>query len=116
MSLDWFHHHTAKKSIKTVPSGCRYALYFDPLTDFEPIAGSAFDVIESLGDGLVALKTADGQYLSQNPNERGSFALSAERKAYETFGLQGSIVTSWTRPEHGDALYSYVIARVPNAA
>jgi hypothetical protein len=98
-----------------VPAGCKYGLYFDPLDDLEPIAGSAFSEIVTNADDTVSFKTQSGKYLSQEPLQRGVFHLADGIGLYEKFGLSGNVAYAWTRPEQGDPIYAYVVARVPNA-
>jgi len=93
-----------------------YGLFRDPLLEHAPIANSLFVEFVTVGDGLVALKTADGQYISQEPNQHSHFNLAPEAKAYETFaGPAGpGLLTVWTRPAEEDACYTYVCRQLPN--
>jgi hypothetical protein len=120
--LHWLHYHLinspegAPASLPP-PSGVKYALYHDPVEDGDdPLAGSGFQTIVDAGGGLVHLQTADGRYLSQEPNQYGVFGLATEAKAYETFGREAGLVTTWTRPAEGDRIFHYVLVRLPNAA
>jgi len=115
--LSWFFHHLPEAEQQNAPpTGCKYALFNDPLTETTPIAGSAFAAIVTNSDGTVAFQTAAGQYLSQEPLQRGVFHLANSVGLYEKFGMLGNIATSWTRPSEGDPIYSYVVTSIPNAA
>jgi hypothetical protein len=116
MSLSWFHHHAADPQSSAPPTGCKFALSLDPMAHDFPIAGSAFFEIVENGDGSSSLKTKSGQYISQNPMARGSFALANTIGLYEKFGIAGNLVTSWTRPDQGDPIYTYCLVALPNAA
>lgn len=92
-----------------------YALMNDPLKDERAIDNSGFVEFVSVSTG-VALKTHDGRWVSQVPNQRGRF----ENKhmdhpgPYETFGKAGLVLTSWNQPGHGP-IYSYVYVDLPNS-
>jgi len=118
--LRWFYHHVLQLDPDLTelppPTGCQYALFFDPLHDDEPINGSGFQAIVTNSDGTVSFQTNGSQYLSQEPGQKGVFHLAGAIGPYEKFGQVGNIVTSWTRPASGDPIYSYVLGRLPNAA
>jgi len=116
--LDWFFHHEPEDSParSAPPTGCKYALFVDPLAEHFPINGSAFQEIVTNSDDTVSFKTKSGQYLSQEPLQRGVFHLAGSIGPYEKFGMSGTFACSWTRPEAGDPIYTYVVGRLPNAA
>lgn len=93
-----------------------YGLFNDPLKEEKAIDFSGFVEFVTLAHGFVALRTHDGQYVSQVPNQRGRFENKRMDHAgpYETFGRIGNIITSWNQPGHGP-IYSYVLAELPNA-
>lgn len=96
-----------------------YALFKDPIKDRKAIDHSGFAAFVELGNGYVALKTYDGKFVSQIPNEYGRF----ENKAmdtpgpYETFGggVGVGIKTAWTRPNDGDEILNYFCCQLPNS-
>lgn len=116
--LSWFFHHLDPddEARSAPPTGCKFALFIDPLVDHEPLHGSAFQEILTNSDGTVSLKTKSGQYISQEALQHGVFHLANSIGAYEKFGQQGPLVTSWTRPDHGDPIYTYVVVALPNAS
>jgi hypothetical protein len=92
-----------------------FGLFNDPLTDTKAIDHTGFVEFVQLPNGFVALKTHDGQFVSQVPGQRGRF----ENKrmdhpgSHETFGRFGNVVTSWNDPGPGP-IYSYIVAQLPN--
>jgi hypothetical protein len=95
-----------------------FALVADPLLTPTVFDGSQFAEFVELGDGLVALKTAAGKYVSQVPNEYGRFETRDAAGAYETFGggVGIGVKTSWTRPYETppDKMFGYFCIQLPN--
>lgn len=54
----------------------------------------------------------DGVYASQEPNVYGKFNERASVGAYETYKLNGQLVTFWTRPQ--DKPFTYTWVELPN--
>jgi hypothetical protein len=97
-----------------------YALTSDPLetTGVCVCEGSQFAEFVDLKNGLVALKTKGGKYVSQVPNTYGAFELRDTVSGYETFGggTGIGIKTTWTRPtfDPPDQIFSYFCIQLPN--
>jgi hypothetical protein len=98
-----------------------YALFNDPLRDEEAIPLSGFHEFVDLGGGLVALKTWDGKFVRQEPNQRGVFTNVDKPNGpeeCETFGggVGVGVKTSWPRPKAvpPDKIYSYFCCQLPN--
>ena len=95
-----------------------YALAADPLLTPTVFDDSVFEEFVELGGGFVALKTADGRFVSQVPNAYGRFERRDSAGAYETFGGGAGIgiKTTWTRPyaDPPDKIFGYFCVQLPN--
>lgn len=94
-----------------------YALTGDPIERDHVIDNSGFTEFVDLGGGIVALKTWDGKYVSQEPNAWGVFRNVEVIGPYEKFGGGAGIgvKTAWTRPDKADQVLSYFCVQLPNA-
>jgi len=101
-----------------LPGGPMFGLSIDPLTDETVLTGSVFKEFVDVGDGCVALKRADGTFVSQVPNVYGRFEHRDQAGPYETFGGGPGVgvKTSWTRPHElpPDKIFSYFCVQLPN--
>jgi len=95
-----------------------YALFRDPFLEHMCFQNSFFEEFVDTDDGYVALKTKDGKFVSQEPNQYGFFNLAPSIGAYEKFGGGSGIgsKTTWTRPSVSppDKMFTYYCQQIPN--
>lgn len=92
-----------------------YALFND-LGDQKAIDNSGFVEFVKTPEGFTALRTWDGRFVSQVPNQKGRFEnVPGEPHALEQrskFGHYGNVITSWVQPGSG-VVYNYVCFELP---